>query len=629
LSDLFSISSTALQAFEAAISVTSNNIANANTPGYAEESVALTALAPDTLGQSGIGSGVTVSSITRAYSQSAETQLNTSQSTLGQLSSLQTYTSQIDNIVGTTAGGVTTALQNYYNAWSTVANDPTSTPSRQALLSSAQALAQAFQSTSGQLQGLNSQINAGISTDVQQINADATSIAALNQQISVATADANGQPPNSLLDQRDALISNLSQLAGISTTTDSSGAVNVFIGNGQPLVLQGVVTQLTTIPNQFNASQLEVSTKTDGNNAISASITSGDLGGLFAARTQAVNPTLNQLGQLAVGLAQSANAQQNSGLNLSGQFGANLFSLSGPSATASSNNSDTTTATASITNVGALTSNDYLLSKTSAGLSLTNSTTGATVNFTGTGTAANPIVADGISIVLSQTPATGDQFLIQPTANAAGSFGVALTDPSQFAAAGALQTAAGINNAGSATIGAATLQNAADPNVLTPTTISFTSPTSYKVGATTYAYTSGANIVLNGWQVAISGTPAAGDTFTVQPGASGNNLNALASASQQTQGVLSNGTISINGGASDLVTSVGSQSQQVNTSQTAQTALNTQAQQTVQSISGVDLNQEAANLVQWQQAYQASAQAFAIGNTTFTTFMDSINGTYT
>lgn len=629
MSDLFSISTTALQAFEAAINVTSNNIANANTPGYAREIVDLSATAPQTIGQAAVGTGVAISGINRAYSQSAENQLNTSQSTLSQLTSLQTFTSQIDNIVGTTAGGVTTALQNYYNAWSTVAADPTSTPSRQALLSSAQALAQTFQTTSSQLQGLNSQINAGIAADVQQINSDATSIASLNQQIVIGTAQANGQPPNALLDQRDALISNLSQLAGVSTTTDSNGAVNVFIGNGQPLVLQGNVTQLTTVPNQFNASQLEVSTSTNGNNAISSSITSGDLGGLFAARTQAIDPTLNQLGQLAVGLAQSANTQQNSGLNLSGQFGANLFSLAGPSATASSNNADNTTATATITNVGALTSNDYLLSQTTAGLSLTNAATGAAVSFTGSGTAANPIVADGVSIVLSQTPATGDQFLIQPTASAAGSLNVALEDPSQFAAAGALQTAAGANNSGSATIGAATVLDAANANVLAPTTISFTSPTSYTVGGTTYAYTSGANISLNGWQVAITGTPAAGDSFTVQPGASGNNLNALAAAAQQTQGVLSNGTISINGGAGDLVTSVGSQAQQVNTSQTAQTALNTQAQQTVQSISGVDLNEEAANLLQWQQAYQASAQAFAIGNTTFTTFMDSINGTYT
>jgi flagellar hook-associated protein 1 FlgK len=121
-----------------------------------------------------------------------------------------------------------------------------------------------------------------------------------------------------------------------------------------------------------------------------------------------------------------------------------------------------------------------------------------------------------------------------------------------------------------------------------------------------------------------------GDVFTVQSnaGSAGDNRNALASANQQSAGVLLNGTTSINGAASALVTAIGSQAQQVNTAQTAQTAVNSQALATVQSVSGVNLDEEAANLLQWQQAYQASAQALAIGNQTFTTLMDSINGTY-
>ena len=120
------------------------------------------------------------------------------------------------------------------------------------------------------------------------------------------------------------------------------------------------------------------------------------------------------------------------------------------------------------------------------------------------------------------------------------------------------------------------------------------------------------------------------DHFTLQSnaGATGDNTNALASANQETLGVLSGGTISVSSATSALVTGIGSQAQQVNTAQTAQAAVNSQAQQTVQSISGVNLDQEAAALLQWQQAYQASAQALAIGNTTFTTFMNSINGTY-
>jgi flagellar hook-associated protein 1 len=631
VSDVFGISISALQAFQTALQVTSNNIANANTPGYAKENAELTNAVPESDGSAPIGAGVRVAGISRAYSQLAAGQLNSSQSTLGQLSSLQIYTNQIDNIVGTTAGGLSTALQNYYSAWSTVANNPTSTAARQALLSSAQSVASAFQSTSAQLQGLSSNINASITADVTQINSDSSSIAKLNNQIAIATANGGGQPPNDLIDQRDQLVSNLSQLVGVSTTTDKNGAVNVFIGNGQALVLQNNATALTTVPNQFNATQLEVASSADSANPISSQITSGDLGGLLAARSQAVSPAINQLGQIATGLSQLANSQQNIGLDLNGNFGANLFSTGAPQAFASSNNTDNTSAAVSITNVGSLTANNYVLSYRGGAYSLTNAADGSSVAFTGSGTAASPISADGLSIVLSGTPASGDQFLIQPTAQAAGGFTVALTNTSQLAAAGAIQTSAANTNAGSAAISSGTVLSASNPNLLTTATIQFTSPTTYSInGAGSFAYTSGSNIAQNGWQVAISGTPAAGDVFTVQSNANGtgDNRNALAAANQQNQGVLSNGTTSVNGAVSGLITGIGGQAQQVNTAQTAQTAVNSQALQNVQSTSGVNLDEEAANLLKWQQAYQASAQALTIANGTFTFFMNSINGTY-
>ena len=174
-------------------------------------------------------------------------------------------------------------------------------------------------------------------------------------------------------------MSNLSQLVGVTTTTNSNGAINVFVGNGQPLVLQSATTTLTTVPNQFNASQLEVATSTSNGNSISSSITSGDLGGLLAARNQAIDPALNQLGQIATAVAQSANTQQASGLDLNGQLGRDLFSVGAPVATASSKNTDDTTASVSISNVGALTADNYLLSYNGGAYTLTDTTTGANV----------------------------------------------------------------------------------------------------------------------------------------------------------------------------------------------------------------------------------------------------------
>jgi flagellar hook-associated protein 1 FlgK len=336
---------------------------------------------------------------------------------------------------------------------------------------------------------------------------------------------------------------------------------------------------------------------------------------------------------------QSANSVQNTGLDLNGNFGANLFSATGAQVAASTNNTDNATAAATITNVGALTADNYILSYKSGTYSLTDATTGASVALTGAGTSGSPLVAAsvGLSIVVTpQSPATapasGDSFLISPTAAAAGSFAVSLTNTSQLAAAGAVVTSAANTNTGTGAISAGTVTNAANTNLLTTATIAFTDATHYTInGGAAAVYTPGANISANGWQVQITGTPAAGDTFTVQSnvGGTGDNRNALAAANQQSQGILSNGTITANGAVSALITGVGSQAQQINTSQSAQSAVNTQALAAVQSASGVNLDQEAANLLQWQQAYQAAAQAITIGNSLFAYLLDSVNGTYT
>ena len=634
MSDVFGISVSALQAFQQAINVTSNNIANASTPGYDVESANLTEALPQSNGVATVGAGVVVTGISRAFSQAAANQLNTSQSSLGQLNALQNYSSQIDNLFGTTVGGLSTSLQSFYSAFSNVANNPTSTASRQALLGQAQAVATSFQNASSELNSLNTDVNSRITADVQQINSIASSISTLNQQIVVGTAQDGNQPPNELMDQRDQLVSNLSQLVGVSTTTDPNGALNVFVGNGQPLVLQGQTTQLTTVPNQFNASQLEISTSTANGNVISSSITSGDLGGLLAARAQVINPALGQLGQVATALSQTVNSQQSQGLDLNGNLGANIFSVGTPSATSSSKNTDAVTASVSVNanGLGALTSDSYVLSFQGGAPSLTDTATGVSVTPTGAGTAASPYVANGVSIVLSGAPAASDQFLIQPTATAASNINVVMTNPSQIAAAGAIVTAAAGTNSGAATISSGTVLDSANPNLLAPVTIAFTSPTSYTInGGAANAYTSGGNIDVNGWQVQISGAPAGGDSFTVtsNAGGTGDNRNALAAANQQNVGVLNNGTTSVTAGVSALITGLGSQAQQINTAQTAQAAVNAQALSSVQSTSGVNLDEEAAKLLQWQQAYQAAAQALTIGTSLFTTLIDSVNGTFT
>jgi flagellar hook-associated protein 1 FlgK len=633
LSDVFGISVSALQAFQQAINVTSNNVANASTPGYDRETVNLTEALPQSNGTVNIGAGVLVSGISRAFNQAAANQLNTSQSSLGQLNALQNYSTQIDNLFGTTVGGLSTTLQNFYSAFSNVANNPTSTASRQALLGDAQNVASSFQSASGELNSLNADVNNHITQDVTQINSIAASISTLNAQIVVGTASGGSAPPNELLDQRDQLVSNLSQLVGVTTTTDANGSLNVFVGNGQPLVLQGQVTKLVTLPNQFNASQLEVGT-TATSVPLSNDITSGDLGGLLAARNQVINPALNQLGQVATAFSQTVNAQQGDGLDLSGNLGANIFSVGAPQATASASNTGTATVAVSVpaTGLGALTSDNYVLSFTGGAPQLQDQTTGQLITPTATGT-PNTFSAAGFTFTVTGTPAAGDQYLLQPTSTAANSLNVVLSDPSKIAAAGAIKTTAAAGNTGAAIISSGTVVNGTNPNLQNTATIVFANPpTSYSInGQPAVAYTTGGNIDLNGWQVQITGTPAAGDTFTVSSnaGGTGDNRNALAAAKSQNTGVLQSGTTSITSAVSSLITGIGSQAQQINTAQAAQSAVNSQALTSVQSATGVNLNEEAASLLQWQQAFQAAAQALTIGNSLFTTLIDSVNGTFT
>ncbi|MBS0611942.1 MAG: flagellar hook-associated protein FlgK [Proteobacteria bacterium] len=627
MADIFDISISALQAFQSALNVTGNNIANANTAGYNRQSVDLATRVPQYTGSGWIGSGVNMVAVTRAFDQASANQLNHSQSMLGQLNALKTYSDQFDNLFSSTSGSISSAVSGFFSAASDLANDPTSTSARTAFIGDAQTLASSLQNASQQLDTAESDINTRLSADVAQVNTYAQSIARLNTQIANAGAGGQGQQPNDLLDQRDQLVTQLSKLVGVTTTTDTNGALNVFVGNGQALVVQGNVYGLKTLANEFNPSRLEIGISTAGNNAISTSIGSGEIGGLLAARTQVIDPVRNQLGQLTTAIVQSVNQQQAVGVDLNGALGKALFSSIGPQTEGSSRNTGGASVTATVSDLGALAADSYQLSYNGGAYTLTRESDGSVVSTTGAGTTASPLQAEGLSLVIAGTPANGDKFRIDPTGSAAGSIAVVLTNTAQIAAAGAVRTSAAGANTGSGAISAGSVVDAADPNLFTTATIAFTSATTYSInGAGSFTYTPGAAIAQNGWKVQISGTPATGDTFTVQrnTGGGGDNRNALALAALQNQSVLNGGTVSIGGALSSLVTSVGTKAQQVSQAQSAQTAVNTSAQQVVQSKSGVNLDEEAAALLQWQQAYQAAAQALKVGSSLFDTLIAAV-----
>jgi flagellar hook-associated protein 1 len=631
MGDILSTSVSGLLAFEQALDVTSNNIANAATTGYSTESIELTPQTGSGTIDNYVGGGVAVEGVTRAYNELLAQQVRSSQASYSSTNTLATQAAQIDNMLSASSTGLTSTLQSFVNALQTLSSSPSSTASRQALLSEAQALTQQLTGYQGQISQYSASLEQQVGTDVTQINSLASGIASLNQQIS--NAQAGGQQPNQLMDERDNLIDQLSQYVTVNTATETDGAMDVYVGSGQALVSGSVAQKLSTIPSQYNATELDVGLSTAGGTAdITPEISGGDLGGLLSARSQVIDPTQNALGLISVGIATIMNQQQASGVDLTGAQGAAMFAVGGVQTLPGSSNTGTASLTVTRSNLSALTSDDYVLEYQGGAWQLNDQTTGGAVALTGAGTVANPFQAAGLSIVVSGAPANGDSFLVQPTATATAGLSVQLTSPSQIAAASLAQTATGSANTGSGTISAATITNPASW-VASNYTISFTSPTQYQVsnsGGTVVAagaYTAGQAISFAGAQVTINGAPASGDTFTVTPSTSadsGDNSNLLAMISALNASTLAGGTTSVSGAANDLVAQVGTLTQQAQSSASAQQSVNQEATTDRSNLSGVNLDAEAAKMLQYQQDYQAMAQVIQASGQMFTSLITAI-----
>jgi len=632
MADLLATSVSGLIAFQNALAVTSNNVANVDTPGYSEETPVFTAEPGQATSVGYFGAGVDISSVTRNYSELLATQMRTSQSSYSNFNTYATTAAQVDNMLSDTTTGLSAQLQGFSNSLQTLANSPTLAASGTAVISAAQSLSQSVQGYASQLTSIDQNVEGQITSNVQEINTLADNIATVNGQI--AQLSGSGQSPNSLLDQRDNLIDTLSQYVSVNTATQSDGSLDVFIGNGQSLVSGSTAQTLTTMPNQYNPTQFDVGLTTTGSAApidITGAISGGSLGGLIAVRSQVIDPTLNSLGQISVGIANIVNQQQAAGLTQSGTPGQPLFAVGGVQVSGSADNTGTATVTATRTDLSALTTDNYTLSDAAGNWQLYDQTSGQTVAMTGTGTAADPFLAAGLSIVVNGNANSGDSYLVEPTATAAAGFNVLLTSPTQIASGAAVQTGAATANTGTGTIAAATVTDPTNANLLTPTSITFTSPTTYQVSGdpATYAYTPGAAIAANGWTTSISGTPATGDTFNVSSNAgnTGDNTNLFAMIDGLNASSLDGGTTSLTGATGSLLGQVGAQTQQAQSNASAQQAVNTSATDAVNNLSGVNLDEEAANMVKYQQAYQACAQMIQASTTMFNTLLTAIQTT--
>jgi flagellar hook-associated protein 1 FlgK len=637
MSDLLGTGVSGLLAMQQALATTSHNISNVNTDGYTRQRVELGAQPPQFNGGLYTGSGVQVESIQRVYNQFLTDQVQTATSLESQHQATHDLAVQVDNMLADPQSGLTPAMQDFFNAVQDLASSPTSSAARQVVLSQAQTLTSRFNDMSSQLDALRGGVNTNIQSMVKEVNTLAQSIANVNQSIVNSPRGANGQLPNDLLDQRDQLINQLSQYASIRTISQSDGTVNVFIGNGQSLVVGTKALSLSTVTDAYDPTRQQVAYVDASGNAIdiSSQVTGGKLGGTLDFRDNILDPAINGLGRVAVGLEQAVNAQHKLGQDLNGNPGGDFFSIGTPQLLPNSANTGNASIGASVTDVSALTTSNYVLARSGGTYTLTRLSDGAVTDLSAQGFPGSPVQVDGVTLTLnSGAMANGDKFLLRPTHTGAQSIATAIQNTNEIAAAAPIRTGVSSSNTGSASVSAGTV-NSLDPNLQQPVTITFNNPpTTFNVSGagtgspTNVPYTSGGNIAYNGWTIQINGTPAPGDQFTVAANTdgTGDNRNALLLAGIQNQTSLNGGTSSLGDAYGSMVAGVGTRTKQAELAQSAQQSLLTQATSARDSVSGVNLDEEAANLVRYQQGYQAAAHAISVASTLFDSLLSAVGG---
>ncbi|KML54378.1 flagellar hook protein FlgK [Burkholderia cepacia] len=626
------------------LTTTGQNISNAATPGYSVERPVYAEASGQYTSSGYMPQGVSTVTVQRQYSQYLSDQLNGAQTQGGALSTWYSLVTQLNNYVGSPTAGISTAITSYFTGLQNVANSASDSSVRQTAMSNAQTLANQITAAGQQYDALRQSVNTQLTSTVTQINTYTAQIAQLNQQI--ASASSQGQPPNQLMDQRDLAVSNLSNLAGVQVVRNSDG-YSVFLAGGTPLVVANKSYQLATVTSPSDPSELTVVSQgiaganPQGPNQFlsDASLSGGTLGGLLAFRSQTLDPAEAQLGAIATSFAAQVNAQNALGIDLSGKPGGNLFTTGAPVTYANQGNTGTATLSVSFANASQPTTGDYTLSYDGTNYTLTDRASGTVVDQKPGPMPVSLGGASGLNFsITSGTMQPGDKFTVQPTRGALNGFGLATSNGSAIAAAAPYVPSATTTNTGTGTIGALSVTSAAaaaNPHNYTITMGGTAAVPTYTVTDNTTATTSGPQsyqagtpITLTaGVTVTVSGTPAVGDTFKVAPNTGGTNdgSNALALSKLVNSKSFGNGSTTLTGAYASYVNSIGNTTSQLKSSSAAQTALVGQITQAQQSASGVNQNEEAANLMQYQQLYQANAKVIQTASTLFQTVLGLFN----
>ncbi|WP_296270935.1 flagellar hook-associated protein FlgK [Pseudomonas sp. UBA6323] len=669
MADLLNIGLSGLTASKTQLSVTGHNITNVNTPGFSRQDAVQSTRTPQFSGAGFIGSGTTLTDVRRTYSEFLTTQLRSSTSLANDVAAYKSQIDQLDALLAGTTTGVTPSLQQFFSALQTAAEDPSNIPARQLVLSEAEGLARRFNTVYDRLNEQNDFANKQMVAVADQVNRLAGSVASLNEAIAVASA--NGAAPNDLLDARDEAIRQLSSYIGVTVVAQSDGSQNVFIGSGQPLVVGASASTLQVVPGQDDPNRFEVQFISGGSRqTITSQVAGGELGGLIRYREEALDTTFNALGRLALAITDQVNTQLAQGLDLKGQVGAALFgdynepALAALRVQANSDNDMSVSAQPllNITDTTVLTTSDYRLEfdGTSYKARRLSDNEILTINENPPGTLSftdSKGRDQGFQVELgSPAPAEGDSFLLQPTRRGATDIQAVLKQADELAFAAPVRAESNSQNRGSGSIsqpelvselnlgglpGALPLSltfDAAAGNFSVPAGATLTrinpsdgspaTPATFVPGQENryeLALADGSRV-----HFSLTGRPEEGDTFSVAFNDKGvsDNRNALKLADLQSKATVgidpgSPGTtgVTFSDGYGDLIERVGTLTAQARQDSEATTAILKQANDNRDSLSAVNLDEEAANLIKFQQYYQASAQTIQVARDLFDTLL--------
>ncbi len=539
-----------LVAANRAMTTIGHNVANVNTEGYSRQRVDIQSRPPQLSGGSFVGSGVNVVNTRRLYDVFAVNQQRVSSSSVGYADTYHELAQALDNLLADPDTGLTTPLQDFFNATSELANDPASSAVREALLAEGENLAVRFQTLEQAVADLDVRVNQGIRDAIAEVNSLTAAIAEVNHDILVAKGRAEGAEPNDLLDQRDELLRKLAEKVNIAVIGQDDGTINVAAGSGQALVAGTQAASLVALPGVYDASRVEIGYRSGNQTAnVTSLVSGGELGALVKFRSDLLDTAHNALGRVAAGLAQTFNEQHRQGYGLDGQDDRNFFlpvDATAPEVLGHSANQGTLAVGAAVADVAGLTTSDYVLQATATGFSLTRLSDGQVTDLGTLGFPGSSVTVDGVQVAATAgTAQAGDRFLIRPTRQAARGFGLAINAPAQVAAA-------------------------------------------------------------------------------LTAGARGDNENALALSALRNQPLLDAGDATYEDAYGALVVEVGTRTRQAEINQAAQKTLLDEATRTREAASGVNLDEEAADLMRFQQSYQASAQVVATANLLFDTLLQAV-----